>query len=138
MSSDSKNTSRVRRLSVPEFMDRKGGKPLVCMTAYYTRMAELVDETSDLLLVGDSIGMVLYGMDSTLAVDLDIMIRHGAAVVRGSSSALVIIDMPFGSYEESPQLAFRNCARVMAETGDLGRPFFPGSFVGRTRLEVPR
>lgn len=120
MSSDSKNGNRVRRLSVPDFIARKGGEPLVCMTAYYTRMAELLDETSDLLLVGDSIGMVLYGMDSTLPVDLDIMIRHGAAVVRGSRTALVIIDMPFGSYEESPGQAFRNSARVMAETSAQG------------------
>jgi 3-methyl-2-oxobutanoate hydroxymethyltransferase len=120
MSSDSKSEKRVRRMSIPEIAARKGGEPVVCMTAYYTRMAELLDPTSDLLLVGDSLGMVLYGMDSTLPVELDVMIRHGAAVVRGSSSAVVIIDMPFGSYEESPAQAFRNCARAMAETGAQG------------------
>ncbi len=119
MTTDSKN-GKNKRLTVPQFAARKGGEPLVCMTAYYTRMAELLDETCDLLLVGDSLGMVLYGMDSTLGVDLEMMIRHGAAVVRGSRTALVIIDMPFGSYEESPAQAFRNCARVMAETGAGG------------------
>lgn len=119
MTTNSKN-GKNKRLTVPQFAARKGGEPLVCMTAYYTRMAELLDETCDLLLVGDSLGMVLYGMDSTLGVDLEMMIRHGAAVVRGSRTALVIIDMPFGSYEESPAQAFRNCARVMAETGAQG------------------
>lgn len=119
MTTDSKN-SKGKRLTVPQFAARKGGEPLVCMTAYYTRMAELLDETCDLLLVGDSLGMVLYGMDSTLGVDLEMMIRHGTAVVHGSRTALVIIDMPFGSYEESPAQAFRNCARVMAETGAQG------------------
>ncbi len=117
---DSKKGTRVRRTSVPDIIARKGGEPVVCMTAYYTRMAELLDPSCDLLLVGDSLGMVLYGMDSTLPVELDVMIRHGAAVVRGSSTALVIIDMPFGSYEESPAQAFRNCARAMAETGAQG------------------
>ena len=120
MSSDSKNGNGARRMTAPEFAARKGGEPLVCMTAYYTRMAELLDPSCDLLLVGDSLGMVLYGLDSTLLVDLDTMIRHGAAVVRGADTAMVIIDMPFGSYEESPAQAFRNCARVMAETGAQG------------------
>lgn len=117
---DSKNGNKIRRISAPEIAAKKGGEPVVCMTAYYTRMAELLDPECDLLLVGDSLGMVLYGMDSTLPVELDTMIRHGAAVVRGSASALVIIDMPFGSYEESPEQAFRNCARAMAETGAGG------------------
>ena len=95
------------------------GKPeaLVCLTAYTTRLAQIVDAHADLLLVGDSVGMVLYGLDSTLGVDLDMMIRHGQAVVRGTRDACIVVDMPFGTYEESPALAFRNAGRVMSETG---------------------
>jgi 3-methyl-2-oxobutanoate hydroxymethyltransferase len=109
--------NRRRRITVPDLAARKGSDPIVCLTAYTTPMARLLDPHVDLLLVGDSLGMVLYGMDSTLPVTLDLMIAHGAAVVRGSSSACVVVDMPFGSYQESPQAAFRAAARVMAETG---------------------
>lgn len=107
----------MRRLTVPEIQARKGREPVVCLTAYTAPMAKLLDPHTDILLVGDSVGMVLYGMDTTLGVDLETMIRHGQAVVRGSVRSLVIIDMPFGSYEESPAQAFRNCARALAETG---------------------
>ena len=110
-------SSRPQRITVPDIRARKGGVPVVCLTAYTTPMARLLDDHVDLLLVGDSLGMVIYGFDSTLAVTLDMMIAHGAAVVRGTENACVIVDMPFGSYQESPQLAFRNAARVMAETG---------------------
>ena len=108
---------RRKRTTVPEIASRKGGQPVVCLTAYSTPFAELLDGHCDLLLVGDSLGMALYGMDSTLSVTLDMMMAHGKAVVRGAKHALVVIDMPFGSYEESPQQAFRNAARVLAETG---------------------
>ena len=108
---------RRKRTTVPEIASRKGGQPVVCLTAYSTPFAELLDDHCDLLLVGDSLGMALYGMDSTLSVTLDMMMAHGKAVVRGAKHALVVIDMPFGSYEESPQQAFRNAARVLAETG---------------------
>ena len=110
-------TTDVRRITAPELRARKGGEPIVCLTAYTAPMARLLDAHTDLLLVGDSLGMVVYGFDSTLPVTLDLMIAHGAAVVRGSSRACVVIDLPFGSYQESPQQAFRNAARVMAETG---------------------
>ncbi len=109
-----------RRVTIPDIISRKGGEPIVCLTAYSTPMAKLLDPHVDLLLVGDSMGMALYGMDSTLAVTLDMAIAHGAAVVRGSKRACVIVDMPFGTYEESPPAAFRNCTRVMAETGCAG------------------
>jgi 3-methyl-2-oxobutanoate hydroxymethyltransferase len=102
---------------VPELAARKGAEPIVCLTAYTAPMAKLLDAHVDLLLVGDSLGMVVYGFDDTLAVTLDMMIAHGAAVTRGSARACVIIDLPFGSYQESPEVAFRNSARVMAETG---------------------
>jgi 3-methyl-2-oxobutanoate hydroxymethyltransferase len=106
-----------RRVTVPELTARKGGTPIVSLTAYTTPMARQLDPYVDMLLVGDSLGMVLYGMDSTLPVTLDMMIAHGAAVVRGSRQACIVVDLPFGSYQESPEAAFRSAARVMAETG---------------------
>ncbi len=108
------------KITVIDIRARKGGEPLVCLTAYTSLTAVLLDEHTDLLLVGDSLGMVLYGLDDTLAVSLDMMIAHGQAVMRGSTSSCVIVDMPFGSYQESPQSAFRNCARVMKEVGCAG------------------
>ncbi len=96
---------------------RKGGAPLVSLTAYTTPMAQMMDEACDVVLVGDSVGMVLHGLPSTLGVTMEMMILHGQAVRRGLSSAMMVVDMPFGSYEESPEQAFRNAARLMAETG---------------------
>jgi 3-methyl-2-oxobutanoate hydroxymethyltransferase len=98
-------------------MARKGGEKIVVLTAYTAPMAELLDPHCDLLMVGDSLGMVVYGMDSTLPVTLDMMIAHGAAVVRKAKQAAVVVDMPFGSYQESPEQAFRNAARILKETG---------------------
>ncbi|WP_297770090.1 3-methyl-2-oxobutanoate hydroxymethyltransferase [uncultured Roseovarius sp.] len=95
----------------------KGGTPIVSLTAYTTPMAQMMDAHCDVVLVGDSVGMVLHGLPSTLGVTLDMMILHGRAVARGLSRAMLVIDMPFGSYEESPQQAFRNASRVMSETG---------------------
>ena len=108
------------RISIPDIKARKHGTPLVCLTAYTTPMARILDPHADLLLVGDSIGNVLYGMENTLAVDLEMMIRHGQAVMRANPRACVIIDMPFGTYEESPEQAYRNAMRVMKETGADG------------------
>ena len=104
-----------RRLTVRHF--RKSGGPYVCLTAYTAPIARLLDPHADLLLVGNSLGMVLYGLETTVPVTLDMMIAHGGAVMRGSRRACVVIDMPFGSYQESPQQAFRNAARILAETG---------------------
>lgn len=95
----------------------KGGTPIVSLTAYTTPMAELMDAHCDFVLVGDSVGMVLHGLPSTLGVTMEMMILHGQAVRRGLASAMMVVDMPFGSYEESPEQAFRNTARIMAETG---------------------
>jgi 3-methyl-2-oxobutanoate hydroxymethyltransferase len=106
-----------RRQTATAIRARKGGEPIVCLTAYTAPMAHWLDPHVDLLMVGDSLGMVLYGFDSTLPVTLDMMIAHGGAVVRGSERAFVVVDMPFGSYQESPAQAFRSAARVMAETG---------------------
>lgn len=110
-------TSQVKRLTVKDIRRRKGAEPLVCLTAYTTPVAQILDEHVDFLLVGDSLGMVVYGMDSTLGVTLDMMINHGRAVMRGAQHAFVTVDMPFGSYEEGPEQAFRNAARIMKETG---------------------
>lgn len=114
---DGKGAAAVRPMTVPQLRARKGGEPIVCLTAYTTPMARLLDAHADLLLVGDSLGMVVYGLPTTLGVTLDMMIAHGAAVVRGATSACVAIDMPFASYEESPAQAYRNAARVLRETG---------------------
>jgi 3-methyl-2-oxobutanoate hydroxymethyltransferase len=114
----------MKRLTVPAIQRRKfEGKtqePLVMLTAYTARQAQLLDPHCDMLLVGDSLGQVIYGLPSTLPVTLDMMIAHGAAVVRGSYHSLVLIDMPFGSYEASPQQAFISASRVLAETGAAG------------------
>lgn len=110
-------TARAKGLNPQSILTRKGGVPLVCLTAYTTPVARLVDAHCDLVLVGDSVGMVLHGLPSTVGVTLDMMIMHGQAVRRGVENALLAVDMPFGSYEESPRQAFRNASRVMAETG---------------------
>ena len=107
----------VRRITVPQIVARKGGEPIVSLTSYHAHTAAIVDRHADVILVGDSLGMVMHGMESTVGVPLDLMIMHGAAVVRGTARALVVVDMPFGSYEESPQIAFRNAARILKETG---------------------
>jgi 3-methyl-2-oxobutanoate hydroxymethyltransferase len=107
----------MQRLTAPDITRRKGGEPIVSLTAYHAHTASIIDPHVDFLLVGDSLGMVMHGYESTVPVPLDLMIMHGAAVVRGSSHALIVVDMPFGSYEESPAIAFRNAARVMKETG---------------------
>ena len=107
----------MRRLTVPAIRKAKGKEPIVVLTAYTIRMAQILDPHCDILLVGDSLGQVLYGLDSSVPVSLDMMIAHGGAVVRGSYHSVVVIDMPFGSYEESPQQAFRSAARILKETG---------------------
>jgi 3-methyl-2-oxobutanoate hydroxymethyltransferase len=107
----------AKRLSVTQIQRRKRGDKLVCLTAYTASVARHLDEIVDVLLVGDSLGMVVYGFDSTLPVTLEMMIAHGAAVVRTTGRPHITVDLPFGSYQESPEQAFRAAARVMAETG---------------------
>ena len=107
----------IKRMTAPQITARKGGEPIVSLTAYHAHTAALIDPFVDFMLVGDSLGMVMHGYDTTVPVPLDLMIMHGSAVVRGSERALVVVDMPFGSYEESPNIAFRNAARVLKETG---------------------
>jgi 3-methyl-2-oxobutanoate hydroxymethyltransferase len=114
-----------KRMTVPALRSRKvrqengfrTEQPIVMLTAYTMRMAQLLDPHSDMLLVGDSLGQVIYGLPSTIPVTIEMMCAHGAAVVRGSWHALVAVDMPFGSYEASPDQAFASAARIMKETG---------------------
>jgi len=107
----------VKRVTAPDIRSRKGGAPIVALTAYHAHTARIIDPHVDMLLVGDSLGMVMHGYETTVPVPLELMIMHAQAVVRGSTRALVVVDMPFGSYEESPAVAFRNAARVLKETG---------------------
>ncbi len=109
--------SPMKRLTVPAIRNRKGGEPLVMLTAYTVRMAQLLDPHCDMLLVGDSLGQVIYGLPSTVPVTLEMMAAHGAAVVRGSYHSVVVIDMPFGSYEASPEKAFESAAWLLKQTG---------------------
>jgi 3-methyl-2-oxobutanoate hydroxymethyltransferase len=104
-----------KRTTAPEIGARKGGAPIVALTAYHAHTAAIADKYVDFMLVGDSLGMVMHGFESTLPVPLDLMIMHGRAVMRGAKRALVVVDMPFGSYEESPSQAFHNAARVFKE-----------------------
>jgi 3-methyl-2-oxobutanoate hydroxymethyltransferase len=106
----------IRRITAPDIRARKKGEPIVALTSYHAHTAGLLDQHVDVILVGDSLGMVMHGLETTVPVTLDMMILQGRAVMRGSKRALVVVDMPFGSYEESPQQAFRNCARVLKET----------------------
>ena len=115
MSSQRQET--VRRIAAPDIAARKGKTPIVCLTAYTAPVAELLDDHCDLLLVGDSVGMVVHGLPNTVGVTLEMMILHGQAVMRGSRKAMVVVDMPFGSYEGAPEVAYDNAARVMKETG---------------------
>ncbi len=108
--------SAVRRITASDIRNRKGGSPIVSLTAYFSTTAALADPHVDFLLVGDSVGMVLHGYNSTVPVTLDDMILHGRAVVRGAKRALIVVDMPFGTYEEGPEAAFRNAVRVMKDT----------------------
>ncbi|MBY6044379.1 3-methyl-2-oxobutanoate hydroxymethyltransferase [Phaeobacter italicus] len=110
-------TARKMAPNAEDIRARKGGTPLVSLTAYTTPMAQFMDGHCDFVLVGDSVGMVLHGLTSTLGVTMEMMILHGQAVARGLSQSMMVIDMPFASYEEGPAQAFRNAARLMAETG---------------------
>ena len=126
----------MKRLTVPAIQSRKvdgvTAEPLVMLTAYTARMAQLLDPHCDLLLVGDSLGQVIYGLPSTVPVSLEMMCAHGAAVVRGSYHSVVIVDMPFGSYEGSPEQAFASAARILKETGAAGVKLEGGEAMAET------
>lgn len=122
----------MKRLTVPRIRQRKGGEPLVMLTAYTVRMAQLMDPHCDMLLVGDSLAQVIYGLPHTVAVTMEMMALHGAAVVRGSYHAAVIVDMPFGSYEASVEQAFTNASRLLKETGAAGVKIEGGKVIAPT------
>src|SRR5512143_1481138 len=107
----------IKRLTAPDILARKGGEPIVCLTSYHAHTARLADKYCDVILVGDSLGMVMHGLETTVPVTLEMMILQGHAVMRGSQRALIVVDMPFGSYEASKEQAFMSAARVMKETG---------------------
>jgi 3-methyl-2-oxobutanoate hydroxymethyltransferase len=107
----------IARLTAPDILARKGGAPLVCLTSYHAHTARILDKHCDVILVGDSLGMVMHGLETTVPVTLEMMILQGHAVMRGSKHALIVVDMPFGSYEASKEQAFMNAARVLKETG---------------------
>jgi 3-methyl-2-oxobutanoate hydroxymethyltransferase len=106
----------IKRITAPDIRARKGGAPIVCLTSYHAHTARILDEHCDVILVGDSLGMVMHGLENTVPVTLDMMILQGRAVMRGSKRALVVVDMPFGSYEASKEQAFHSAARVLKET----------------------
>lgn len=110
-------TAPERALMPDDIQAMKGGTPIVSLTAYTTPMAQMMDGVCDFVLVGDSVGMVLHGLPTTLGVTMQMMEMHGRAVARGLARSMLVIDMPFGSYEESPEQAFRNAAHLMRETG---------------------
>lgn len=120
----------IRRKTVKDIAHAKGGAPLVCLTAYDAPMAALLDPHCDLILVGDSVGMVVHGLPSTVGVTIEMMILHGQAVMRGAQSALVVVDMPFGSYETNADQAFLNAARIMQETGCQAVKIESGTYAG--------
>jgi 3-methyl-2-oxobutanoate hydroxymethyltransferase len=106
----------IKRFTAPDIRARKGGEPIVMLTSYHAHTARILDSHCDVILVGDSLGMVMHGLETTVPVTLDMMILQGLAVMRGSRRALVVVDMPFGSYEMSKEQAFASCARVLKET----------------------
>jgi 3-methyl-2-oxobutanoate hydroxymethyltransferase len=122
----------ARRMAAPDISSRKGKTPIVCLTAYTAPIAEILDEHCDVLLVGDSLGMVVHGLPNTVGVTLEMMILHGQAVMRGSKTAMVVIDMPFGSYEGSLETAYNNAARIMKETGAQAVKVEAGETVAET------
>ena len=122
----------IRRMTAPQITARKGGEPIVCLTAYDAPTAALVDEYCDLILVGDSLGMVVHGLTSTVGVTLDMMIMHGQAVMRTAHRSLVVVDLPFGSYEDSVESAFKSASRMMMETGCQAVKIESGSYAAET------
>jgi 3-methyl-2-oxobutanoate hydroxymethyltransferase len=122
----------IRRITPPDIRARKGGEPLVCLTAYDAPTAALLDPHCDLLLVGDSVGMVVHGLPNTLPVTLEMMILHGQAVMRGSKRALVAVDMPFSTYERSKEQAFDNASRILRETGCHAVKVESGVYIAET------
>ena len=124
--------SKIKRITAADIASRKGGEPIVALTAYDAPTAEILDAHCDVLLVGDSVGMVVHGLPSTVGVTMEMMILHGQAVMRGAQKAMVVVDMPFGSYEESREQAFENASRIMKETGAQAIKIESGAYAAET------
>ncbi len=124
--------TRAKRITAADIQARKGGEPIVCLTAYDAPTAAILDEHCDLLLVGDSLGMVVHGLPSTVGVTLEMMILHGQAVMRGAEKAMVVVDMPFGSYEAGPVQAFENASRILSETDAQAIKIESGRYAAET------
>src|ERR1700729_2857743 len=121
-----------RRLTAPDIRARKGGEPIVCLTSYHAHTARIVDAYCDVILVGDSLGMVMHGLETTVPVTLEMMILQGHAVMRGSKRALVVVDMPFGTYEASKEQAFHSAVRIMKETHYVAAKLEGGERMGES------
>lgn len=124
--------TQTARMTVPQITARKGKAPIVCLTAYDAPTAAILDDFCDLILVGDSAAMVVHGLTTTVGITLEMMIMHGQAVMRGANKALVVVDLPFGAYEDSPETAFRSASRVMMETGCQAVKIESGSYAAET------
>jgi 3-methyl-2-oxobutanoate hydroxymethyltransferase len=111
------NQPTPKRLTAPDIRARKGSAPIVMLTSYHAHTARILDQYCDVILVGDSLGMVMHGLETTVPVTLDMMVLQGHAVMRGSRRALVVVDLPFGTYEVSREQAFMTAARILKETG---------------------
>ncbi|WP_068089462.1 3-methyl-2-oxobutanoate hydroxymethyltransferase [Polycladidibacter stylochi] len=125
-------TKKTKKITIPTIQAMKGDQQIVCLTAYTTPQAKLLDPHCELVLVGDSVGMVLHGMESTLEVTLEMMILHAKAVKKGLKQAVMVVDLPFGTYEQSPQQAFEAAARVMSETGCDAVKLEGGAYMAKT------
>ena len=128
----------ARRLTAPQITARKGRDPIVCLTAYTAPVAAILDEVCDLLLVGDSVGMVIHGLPNTVGVTMEMMILHGQAVMRASQRALVVVDMPFGAYEGAKEIAYANAVRILKETGAQAVKVESGPTVAETIAYLTR
>jgi 3-methyl-2-oxobutanoate hydroxymethyltransferase len=132
------NPLAARRITAPQITARKGGDPIVCLTAYTAPVAAILDEVCDLLLVGDSVGMVIHGLPNTVGVTMEMMILHGQAVMRASQRALVVVDMPFGAYEGAKETAYANAVRILKETGAQAVKVESGPTVAETIAYLTR
>lgn len=124
--------SQIKRKTIIDIKDLKGKAPIVCLTSYTAPFARIVDRHADVILVGDSLGMVLYGYNSTLPVSLDLMAEHGRAVVKATEQALIVVDLPFGSYESSPEQAFKSAVRLMKDTSCTAVKLEGGAYMEQT------
>lgn len=107
----------MTRNNIQDIINKKGKEKITCLTSYTAPIAKIVDQYADMILVGDTLGMVVYGMENTCNVTMRMMIDHGKAVVNATQKAFIVVDMPFGSYEDIPSQALENARKIIKETG---------------------